>query len=163
MTTGFAYDLAMATKEVETIGETASLFAEIRQTMRIPLVTSIRRELAGMDDSLRLAWVAAKPIYASSQPKRVLTRGVAAVGLPSPGPRAPTALAGLWTRWRSVRKVKEGKVEADIFGFLTCPPNAVGKHDDVWGGYAAARWSRPDTLSFARLGYQRPRGDHRIR
>jgi putative SOS response-associated peptidase YedK len=35
--------------------------------------------------------------------------------------------AGLWTRWTSVRKVKEGEVAADIFGFLTCPPNAEVK------------------------------------
>lgn len=33
--------------------------------------------------------------------------------------------AGIWTRWRSVRKVKEGEVEADIFAFLTCEPNGI--------------------------------------
>jgi len=33
--------------------------------------------------------------------------------------------AGVWTRWTSVRKVKEGEVEADIFAFLTCEPNGV--------------------------------------
>lgn len=33
--------------------------------------------------------------------------------------------AGVWTRWTSVRKVKEGEVEADIFAFLTCQPNGV--------------------------------------
>lgn len=32
--------------------------------------------------------------------------------------------AGLRTEWTSVRKVKEGEVTAEIFGFLTCPPNA---------------------------------------
>jgi putative SOS response-associated peptidase YedK len=31
--------------------------------------------------------------------------------------------AGIWTRWKSVRKVKEGEVETDIYAFLTCPPN----------------------------------------
>jgi putative SOS response-associated peptidase YedK len=34
------------------------------------------------------------------------------------------AFAGLWTNWTSVRKVKEGQVNADLFGFLTCEPNA---------------------------------------
>jgi putative SOS response-associated peptidase YedK len=34
-------------------------------------------------------------------------------------------LAGIWTRWTSVRRVKEGPVEADLFGFLTTEPNAV--------------------------------------
>jgi putative SOS response-associated peptidase YedK len=33
--------------------------------------------------------------------------------------------AGIWTRWTSVRKVREGEVEADIFAFLTTEPNAV--------------------------------------
>ncbi|WP_069307299.1 SOS response-associated peptidase [Methylobrevis pamukkalensis] len=33
--------------------------------------------------------------------------------------------AGLWTEWTSVRKVKEGEVTADVYGFLTTEPNAV--------------------------------------
>ncbi|APX89056.1 DUF159 family protein [Brevirhabdus pacifica] len=32
--------------------------------------------------------------------------------------------AGLRTRWTSVRKLKEGEVTAELFAFLTCPPNA---------------------------------------
>ncbi|WP_347140613.1 SOS response-associated peptidase family protein [Paracoccus sp. SSK6] len=32
--------------------------------------------------------------------------------------------AGLWTGWTSVRKLKEGEVTADLYGFLTCDPNA---------------------------------------
>ncbi|MEW9304588.1 SOS response-associated peptidase [Labrys neptuniae] len=35
--------------------------------------------------------------------------------------------AGIWTNWTSVRKVKEGEVTADVFGFLTTEPNAVVK------------------------------------
>lgn len=34
------------------------------------------------------------------------------------------AFAGLWTNWTSVRKAKEGEVTCDLFGFLTCEPNA---------------------------------------
>lgn len=34
------------------------------------------------------------------------------------------AFAGLWTNWTSVRKAKEGEVTIDVFGFLTCEPNA---------------------------------------
>ena len=89
----FAYDPVTAIDEAKAAGEIAVLFAEIRRTMRIPLVTSIWRGLAGMDDSLRAAWVAAKPIYESGEPERALTRSVAAVGLPRPEPLAPTALA----------------------------------------------------------------------
>ena len=33
--------------------------------------------------------------------------------------------AGIWTpQWTSMRKLKEGEVTADLFGFLTCEPNA---------------------------------------
>src|SRR5258708_16470338 len=33
--------------------------------------------------------------------------------------------AGCWTRWTSVRKVKEGETTNDLFAFLTTEPNAV--------------------------------------
>ncbi len=32
--------------------------------------------------------------------------------------------AGLWTNWTSVRKLKEGEVTADLYGFLTTDANA---------------------------------------
>jgi putative SOS response-associated peptidase YedK len=32
--------------------------------------------------------------------------------------------AGIWTLWTSIRKVREGEVTADLFGFLTTEPNA---------------------------------------
>jgi putative SOS response-associated peptidase YedK len=32
--------------------------------------------------------------------------------------------AGIWTRWTSVRKVREGETTNDLFGFLTTDPNA---------------------------------------
>lgn len=37
--------------------------------------------------------------------------------------RPIACFAGLWTRWTSVRKVKEGEVAVDCFAFLTCAPN----------------------------------------
>jgi putative SOS response-associated peptidase YedK len=38
------------------------------------------------------------------------------------------AFAGIWTNWLSVRKAKEGEIKTDVYGFLTCGPNAeVGK------------------------------------
>ena len=41
------------------------------------------------------------------------------------GPDRPLAFfAGIRTEWTSVRKLKEGEVTADLFAFLTCPPNA---------------------------------------
>ena len=41
--------------------------------------------------------------------------------------RPLVAFAGIWTNWTCVRKAKEGEVTADLFGFLTCDPNAEVK------------------------------------
>jgi putative SOS response-associated peptidase YedK len=35
--------------------------------------------------------------------------------------------AGIWTNWTSTRKVKEGEINADLYGFMTTEPNAVVK------------------------------------
>lgn len=40
--------------------------------------------------------------------------------------RPMLCFAGIWTNWTSVRKIKEGEITANLFGFLTCDPN-----DDV--------------------------------
>ncbi len=43
------------------------------------------------------------------------------------GPDEPLMFfAGLWVpQWRSVRKVKEGEITVDLYGFLTTEPNAI--------------------------------------
>lgn len=38
--------------------------------------------------------------------------------------RPLACFAGIWTRWTSVRKVREGETTNDLFGFLTINPNA---------------------------------------
>ena len=38
--------------------------------------------------------------------------------------RPLACFAGIWTTWTSTRKTKEGEVTADLYGFLTCEPNA---------------------------------------
>mgnify|MGYP001186296632 CR=1 FL=1 len=39
--------------------------------------------------------------------------------------RSLAFFAGLWMNWTSVRKVREGEVTCDVYGFLTTEPNAV--------------------------------------
>jgi putative SOS response-associated peptidase YedK len=39
------------------------------------------------------------------------------------GTRPLACFAGIWTRWTSVRKVKEGETTNNVFGFLTTEPN----------------------------------------
>jgi putative SOS response-associated peptidase YedK len=71
----------------------------------------------------------------------------------------PTAcFAGIWTRWTSVRKVKEGETINDIFGFLTINPNAeVGaihpkampvilRTPEEWERWLHAPWSEASAL-----------------
>ena len=41
------------------------------------------------------------------------------------GDRPLMFFAGLWTEWTSVRKVKEGEVKAELYGFLTTEANAT--------------------------------------
>lgn len=41
--------------------------------------------------------------------------------------RPLACFAGLWTPWTAVRKVKEGEISADVFGFLTTDANAIVK------------------------------------
>jgi putative SOS response-associated peptidase YedK len=33
--------------------------------------------------------------------------------------------AGIWTRWTSVRKLKEGEIETDLYAFFTTQPNDI--------------------------------------
>lgn len=35
--------------------------------------------------------------------------------------------AGIWTPWRGVKKVRDGEQDFELYGFLTCEPNAVVK------------------------------------
>ncbi len=38
--------------------------------------------------------------------------------------RPLACFAGIWTNWTSVRKVKEGETNNDLYAFLTTEPNA---------------------------------------
>jgi putative SOS response-associated peptidase YedK len=59
--------------------------------------------------------------------------------------------AGIWMRWTSIRKVREGEVTADLFGFLTTEPNAeIAVFPPAGGGIPAPVWdssSDPSSIS----------------
>jgi putative SOS response-associated peptidase YedK len=46
-------------------------------------------------------------------------------GLPSTRKSRFFVFAGVWTRWRGVRKKSEPEMDQEIFGFLTCESNDV--------------------------------------
>lgn len=90
----FKHDPLSAIAEAAATGETAKCFADIRTTMRLPLVTSIWRTLAGVDGGLPAAWKAAKPIFESGYPDAVL----AALRNPAHLPIPPTSQKKLLER-----------------------------------------------------------------
>ena len=89
----FGRDPVSAISEAEATGETAAIFADIRATMEIPLITSIWRSLYDVDGGLAAAWQAVKPLYQTGQPAVALARLVAAADLPLPIALAPGQLA----------------------------------------------------------------------
>lgn len=76
--------------------------------------------------------------------------------------------AGLWVpQWRSVRKIKEGEVSVDLYGFLTTEPNSIVtpihqkampvilRNQDEVETWLTAQWSEAKAL-------QRPLPDHEL-
>lgn len=86
------HDPVNAISEAEATGRTAELFAEIREVMQIPIVTSIWRTLDAIDGGLEAAWTATRPIYESGQVDALLTRLRKEVDLPIPKPLSANAL-----------------------------------------------------------------------
>lgn len=66
----------------------------------------------------------AAPIVRDVDGKRELAK--VRWGLPSSKKALLDAFAGIWVpQWTSVRKVKDGEVTIDLYGFLTTEPNAI--------------------------------------
>ncbi|MGD2140570.1 MAG: hypothetical protein PVH25_09255 [Burkholderiales bacterium] len=93
MSAEFSYDPVTAVDEATATGETAEIFADIRETMGIPLITSIWRGLADMNGSLPAVWSATKPIYLCGHVDKALARVVEQSGLPTPEPATRSELA----------------------------------------------------------------------
>ncbi|AGT07918.1 SOS response-associated peptidase [Paracoccus aminophilus] len=81
----------------------------------------------------------------------------------------PVFFAGIQTQgWTSIRKVKDGETTDDLFGFLTCPPNAevaaihpkampvILTQPDEWDLWLSAPWDQAKAL-------QRPLADGALR
>ncbi|MDG2000262.1 MAG: hypothetical protein P8J46_00565 [Alphaproteobacteria bacterium] len=80
----FSYDPVTALSEDQAKGKIAEIFSDIRKTMNIPLITSIWRGLAGMNNSLEEVWTLTKPIYLTGTPELALTKMINSVYLPIP-------------------------------------------------------------------------------
>ncbi len=75
-----------ALAEADATGEIADIFADIRQTMELPLITSIWRVLVDIEDGLPTAWNATKPLYQTGQPQASLVKMREQISLPHPEP-----------------------------------------------------------------------------
>ena len=64
------------------------------------------------------------PITSFAEPDNGTFGGRAPVWFALDELRPLTCFAGLWTRWTSVRKVREGETTNDLYAFLTINPNA---------------------------------------
>ena len=84
MSAEHGHDPVNAISEAAATGRTAEIFAEIREVMQIPLVTSIWRTLDAIEGGLEAAWAATKPIYLSGQPDALLKQLRADIHLPIP-------------------------------------------------------------------------------
>ncbi len=93
MSGNYGLDPVSAISEAEATGETAMIFADIRETMQLPLLTSIWRTLVAIPAGLPAAWVAAKPLYQTGQPEAALLQLREQALPPIPEPLAPGQLA----------------------------------------------------------------------
>jgi len=64
------------------------------------------------------------PFNSFAEPDNGTFGGRAPVWFAFDDSRPMACFAGIWTRWTSVRKVREGETTNDIFAFLTINPNA---------------------------------------
>ncbi len=80
----FSYDPVTAINEDQATGKTAEIFLDIKKTMQIPLITSIWRGLAGMNNSLEDIWILTKPIYLSGTPELALNHMLNSISCPIP-------------------------------------------------------------------------------
>jgi hypothetical protein len=74
MSKDIVHDTVTALAESDATGEIAEIFADIRRTMQIPMLTSIWRILADSDADLDSTWKAVKPLYPTGQPEAALAR-----------------------------------------------------------------------------------------
>jgi len=87
------HDPVAAISEAEATGETAAIFADIRQTMQIPLITSIWRTLVDIEGGLSAVWNVARPLYETGQPAAALLKLQKRAVLPVPEPLVPGQLS----------------------------------------------------------------------
>lgn len=96
------HDPVTALSESAATGRTAEIFADIRDVMRIPLLTSVWRSLAGVEGALEITWSKVRPIMASGQPDAALEELKLRANFPKPNSTA--------TEWPSRLNIEKDDV-----------------------------------------------------
>ena len=98
------------------------------------------------------------PVTSFAEPFRLLDGKSEQVWFALDERRPLAAFAGIWTTWTSVRKVKEGSVTADLYGFLATTANSeVGAihpkampviltEPEEWETWLTAPWAEAKSL-----------------
>lgn len=84
-------ETALAEKDAS--GSVAEIFAEIREVMEIPMITSLWRILVNIEDGLDNTWRAARILYQTGQPQAALLKITKDVAFPAPDALFPDELA----------------------------------------------------------------------
>ncbi|MCP4381642.1 MAG: hypothetical protein GY798_09550 [Hyphomicrobiales bacterium] len=77
-------DPVTAIAEADATSRTAEIFADIRDVMQIPLITSIWRTLDAVEGGLDAVWTATRPLYLSGWPDALLQTMEAEIAFPRP-------------------------------------------------------------------------------
>lgn len=86
-------DPVTALAEKDARGEVAEIFAEIREIMEIPLITSVWRILVDFEGGLESVWAAAKELYRTGQPQASLDKIAGEATFPVPEAISPKELS----------------------------------------------------------------------
>ncbi len=89
------HDPVTALSEAAATGRTAEIFADIRDVMQLPLITSVWRSLAAVDNGLESVWEAVRPIMLSRQPDVALQELLSSTSLPVPNIQFADAASGI--------------------------------------------------------------------
>lgn len=98
-------------------------------TARDPGLTNVRNTKSGH----WRRWLAAPahrcivPFTSFSEPETLADGKKSTAWFAFSSDRPVAFFAGIWTHWTGIRKIKEGEVSCDVFGFLTTEANAVVK------------------------------------
>ena len=118
MSHNYQHDPVAAMSESEATGEVAEIFADIRETMQLPLLTSIWRILAGVPNGLLPVWEATKPIFESCQADATLSRMLDQVELPIPEHDICSTLDYSTVDWMQIRGVIDVYNRSNSLNFL---------------------------------------------